>query len=74
MCCRALIQFVDMQNPRDWYGYTISGAMFLASMLYGTTFHASFKYGQKCGMRLRSALTIAVYRKVSSFYSIRISL
>ncbi len=64
--CRALIGFVESRDSRDWYGYLLSVAMFAASMLYGTTFHASFKNGQKCGLRLRSALTIAVYKKVRS--------
>ncbi|XP_063439571.1 multidrug resistance-associated protein 1-like isoform X1 [Mytilus trossulus] len=47
----------------EWHGYTLAGAFFIVSFLQSTFFHQNFHIGMSTGMRARSAMIAAVYKK-----------
>ncbi|XP_071175209.1 multidrug resistance-associated protein 1-like isoform X4 [Mytilus edulis] len=65
----ALISYTTNKNAGgkntepEWYGYTLAGAFFIVSFLQSTFFHQNFHIGMSTGMRARSAMIAAVYKK-----------
>ncbi|KAL5019777.1 hypothetical protein ScPMuIL_002669 [Solemya velum] len=46
-----------------WKGYVYASSFFLVAVLQSCLFHQNFHYGMTLGMRIRSALISAVYKK-----------
>ncbi|CAG2204025.1 ABCC1 [Mytilus edulis] len=65
----ALISYTTNKNAGgkntepEWHGYTLAGAFFVVSFLQSTFFHQNFHIGMSTGMRARSAMIAAVYKK-----------
>ena len=64
---RKLISFVasyDTENPQPAIqGAILAGVMFLTSVVQTVTLHQYFKHAFETGMRIKGALTAAIYRK-----------
>ncbi|XP_059509838.1 ATP-binding cassette sub-family C member 3 [Stegostoma tigrinum] len=58
-----LISFIKSQESRTWWGYSISFLMFLSAALQTLILHQHFQYCFVTGMRLRTAIIGAIYRK-----------
>lgn len=63
---RALIVFVETRDPFQWRGYLYAIGMFCASLLGVLCIHHNFNVVYTTGMRVRTALTTAIYRKVGT--------
>ncbi len=61
----ALIAFVESGNPFVWQGYLYAAGLFVVSVLGCLFMHHSFNISYNVGMRIRTAVITAVYRKVS---------
>ena len=61
---RLFIAYISAPDSYTWKGYVLVVLLFVCSCVYAVIFHYSFKYSQNVGMRLRSALTVALYRQV----------
>lgn len=66
--CSVLIEYVENKNTNkneyEWKGYVYALGFFLIALLQSTFFHQNFHIGMTLGMRIRSALIAAVYKKV----------
>lgn len=58
-----LISFINDSTSRIWWGYAISILMFLSAALQTLLLHQHFHYCFVTGMRLRTAIIGAIYRK-----------
>nr|XP_022323792.1 multidrug resistance-associated protein 1-like isoform X1 [Crassostrea virginica]XP_022323793.1 multidrug resistance-associated protein 1-like isoform X1 [Crassostrea virginica]XP_022323794.1 multidrug resistance-associated protein 1-like isoform X1 [Crassostrea virginica] len=62
-----LIGYVESKNTSnkeyEWKGYVFALGFFLIALLQSTFFHQNFHIGMTLGMRIRSALIAAVYKK-----------
>ncbi|XP_048466697.1 ATP-binding cassette sub-family C member 3 isoform X2 [Rhincodon typus] len=58
-----LISFIKSQESRTWWGYSISFLMFFSAALQTLILHQHFQYCFVTGMRLRTAIIGAIYRK-----------
>ena len=70
-----LIDFTNQKDaPKDpdapdttWKGYVYAASFFVVAFLQSCFFHQNFHIGMTLGMRMRSALIAAVYRKVHKY-------
>ena len=60
-----LITFVESEDPFVWRGYLYAILMFVLTIIRGMIQQQHFFGKFVTGMRVRSALNAAVYRKVS---------
>lgn len=65
-----LIGYVESKNTKgsieyEWKGYVYATGFFVIALLQSTFFHQNFHIGMTLGMRMRSALIAAVYKKVN---------
>lgn len=58
-----LIDFVEDPAIPQWQGYIYSGLLFLTAFVQSIMLHQYFQRAMRVGMRLRSAVIGAVYRK-----------
>lgn len=62
-----LIGYVENKNANkneyEWKGYVYALGFFIIALLQSTFFHQNFHIGMTLGMRIRSALIAAVYKK-----------
>ncbi|XP_059804131.1 ATP-binding cassette sub-family C member 3 isoform X2 [Hypanus sabinus] len=58
-----LISFIKNPEARTWWGYGIAILMFIATALQTLLLHQHFHYCFVTGMRLRTAIVGAIYRK-----------
>ncbi|XP_078081989.1 ATP-binding cassette sub-family C member 3 isoform X2 [Mustelus asterias] len=58
-----LISFINNKEARTWWGYGISILMFFSAALQTLILHQHFQYCFVTGMRLRTAIIGAIYRK-----------
>eukprot|EP00062_Callorhinchus_milii_P022853 gi/632981074/ref/XP_007907389.1/ PREDICTED: canalicular multispecific organic anion transporter 2 [Callorhinchus milii] len=58
-----LLQFVKQKASPVWWGYMIAVLMFFSAVLQTLILHQHFQYCFITGMRLRSAIIGAIYRK-----------
>ncbi|XP_067914713.1 ATP-binding cassette sub-family C member 3 isoform X1 [Heterodontus francisci] len=58
-----LISFVNNPEARTWWGYGISFMMFFSAALQTLILHQHFQYCFVTGLRLRTAIVGAIYRK-----------
>uniref|UniRef100_A0A671LIK8 Canalicular multispecific organic anion transporter 2-like n=1 Tax=Sinocyclocheilus anshuiensis TaxID=1608454 RepID=A0A671LIK8_9TELE len=60
---RMLIDFTKQPQAPSWWGYSLAFLMFSASLLQTLILHQHFQYCFVTGMRLRSGIIGAIYRK-----------
>ncbi|CAL8304688.1 unnamed protein product [Lota lota] len=60
---RLLISFTKQKGAPDWWGYALAFLMFFAALLQTLILHQHFQYCFVTGMRLRTAIIGAIYRK-----------
>ncbi|XP_051968146.1 ATP-binding cassette sub-family C member 3-like isoform X3 [Xyrauchen texanus] len=60
---RLLIDFTKQSDVPSWWGYTLAFLMFGSSLLQTLILHQHFQYCFVTGMRLRSGIIGAIYRK-----------
>lgn len=65
-CCRLLIRFVSDPAAPAWHGYFFTALLFLCTCLQSLVLQKYFHVCFVSGMRLRTAIIGAVYRKVGS--------
>ncbi|XP_078385226.1 ATP-binding cassette sub-family C member 3 [Cetorhinus maximus] len=58
-----LISFINDPHAKTWWGYSISFLMFFSAALQTLILHQHFQYCFVTGMRLRTAIVGAIYRK-----------
>ncbi|XP_038632461.1 canalicular multispecific organic anion transporter 2 isoform X3 [Scyliorhinus canicula] len=58
-----LISFINNPEAKTWWGYSISILMFLSAAVQTIILHQHFQYCFVTGMRLRTAIVGAIYRK-----------
>ena len=63
---RLVIDFITSGDERAWKGYLLAVALLLMNLTNAIVFNMYFKYTYIAGMRTRSAIIAAVYRKVLS--------
>ena len=65
---RIIISYVESPVGYQWQGVTYACCMFVASVLGVLCMHHSFNMSYTTGMRIRTALSSAIYRKVSPLF------
>ena len=60
-----MINYVTDPTEAEWKGYFYAFLMFLAAVLQSIFVHQYFHRGFITGMRIRTAVVAAVYKKVS---------
>ncbi|KAK3559875.1 hypothetical protein QTP86_026191, partial [Hemibagrus guttatus] len=60
---RMLIQFIRNENVPSWWGFALAFLMFGCALLQTLILHQHFQYCFVTGMRLRTAIIGAIYRK-----------
>lgn len=63
---RLLIQFVNDSGAPSWHGYFFTALLFVCTCVQTLILQKYFHVCFMTGMRLRTAIVGAVYRKVSS--------
>lgn len=63
---RLLINFVNDKKAPDWQGYFFTALLFISACLQTLVLHQYFHICFVSGMRIKSAVIGAVYRKVGS--------
>ena len=58
------IDFVSGSDPFDWKGYFLAVVLLVSNVLKALSGQMAFKSGAVVGMRIRTAMVTAVYRKV----------
>ena len=61
---RFLLDWIETANPYLWKGFMYAGVMFVAANCVVLFMHHHLNIGYTTGMRIRTALTAAIYRKV----------
>jgi len=68
ICCvllySMLIEFVKNRSPYVWHGYVYAVGMFCSSVFGIMCTHHNYNIAYTTGLRVRTALTSAIYRKV----------
>ena len=59
-----LIEFVKNKSTYVWHGYAYAIGMFCSSIFGVLCIHHNYNIGYTTGLRIRTALTSAIYRKV----------
>ncbi|TRY85000.1 hypothetical protein DNTS_016183, partial [Danionella cerebrum] len=67
---RMLIVFTGTAGAPSWWGLTLAFLMFSSSILQTLILHQHFQYCFITGMRLRSGIVGAIYRKVVNLMSV----
>ena len=62
--CSALMEFIESGDDSAWLGYTYAVGLFLSAVINVCCFHQLCHRTLNVGMRIRAALTTAIYRKV----------
>ena len=62
--CSTLLDFIENKDPFVWHGYMLACAMFTSSIVGVLCMHHHFNISYTTGLRVRTALTSAIYRKV----------
>ena len=62
--CRLLINFVNDKKAPDWQGYFYTALLFVSACLQTLVLHQYFHICFVSGMRIKTAVIGAVYRKV----------
>ena len=62
--CRQLVQFIEDRSSPVWKGYLFSIALFLSMQLQSIFFHQLWHQSTSLGLRIRTSLISAVFRKV----------
>ena len=62
--CRLLINFVNDTTAPDWQGYFYTALLFVSACLQTLVLHQYFHICFVSGMRIKTAVIGAVYRKV----------
>ena len=62
---RLLIDFVGRNDPNTWKGILLAFGMLLTNFTYTILINNFLYYGVLAGLRARSMVNAAVYRKVS---------
>uniref|UniRef100_A0A4W5LBQ3 ATP-binding cassette, sub-family C (CFTR/MRP), member 3 n=1 Tax=Hucho hucho TaxID=62062 RepID=A0A4W5LBQ3_9TELE len=60
---KLLISFTKQKGAPTWWGYTLAFLMFFAAFLQTLILHQHFQYCFVTGMRLRTSIIGAIYRK-----------
>ncbi|KAF5902976.1 canalicular multispecific organic anion transporter 2 isoform X2, partial [Clarias magur] len=60
---RMLIEFTKKKNVPSWWGFALAFSMFGCALLQTLILHQQFQYCFVTGMRLRTAIIGAIYRK-----------
>ncbi len=58
------ISLVETDNPYRWKGYVVAVTMFVVGSVFGVTIHYSVMTRDRADLRIKIALTAAIYRKV----------
>ena len=61
-----LIAFTKQSDVPSWWGYALAFLMFGTSLLQTLILHQHFQYCFVTGMRLRTGIIGAIYRKVKT--------
>ena len=64
LCFRQLIRFTTDESVALWKGYVYAAAFFVVSIVQSVFFHQLFHISMTMGMRMKSALIAAIYKKV----------
>ena len=64
LLCRLLISFVNDKKAPDWQGYFYTALLFVCACLQTLVLHQYFHICFVSGMRIKTAVIGAVYRKV----------
>ncbi|XP_035260765.1 canalicular multispecific organic anion transporter 2 isoform X2 [Anguilla anguilla] len=60
---RLLISFTEQKDAPQWWGFALAFLMFACALLQTLILHQHFQYCFVTGMRLRTAIVGAIYRK-----------
>ena len=60
----SLIGFVEVKDPFVWKGYLYAALMFIVTLVRAVVSQLTFNGKMLIGLRIRSALTGGIYRKV----------
>jgi len=64
LCCRLLIGFIADKTEHQWKGVLYALLLFIVAMVQSMLLHQYFHICFCVGMRVRTAVIAAVYRKV----------
>ena len=64
LLCSILIEFVKNKSEYLWHGYLYAVGMFCSSIFGVLCINHNYNIGYTTGLRVRTALTSAIYRKV----------
>ena len=64
-CHRVLLSWLDSNDPYQWKGYALCAILLVGNIVNSIITHVFFKLAGVTAMRVRTALTALVYRKVS---------
>lgn len=64
LLCRLLISFVNNKKAPDWQGYFYTVLLFISACIQTLVLHQYFHICFVSGMRIKTAVIGAVYRKV----------
>ncbi len=59
-----MLDFVSGNDPYVWKGYFLAVVFLVINVVNAGIVHVFFKYSYLTAMRIRTAITTAVYRKV----------
>ncbi|KAJ8313000.1 hypothetical protein KUTeg_010373, partial [Tegillarca granosa] len=59
-----LIDFSESKTSPDWIGYMAASGMFICTIFQSVFYHQNFQLGMTVGMRIKSALISAIYKKI----------
>ena len=67
---RLIIEYINDESQPSWKGYMYVVSLFIAVEIRSILLHQYFKHCFTVGMRIRSGIIAAVYKKVPSFLSL----
>ena len=65
-CFSAFISLMETGDEYKWKAYVLAVLLFLSGSIFGVTIHYSIMTRDRAGMRVRTVLTGAIYRKVKN--------
>ncbi len=63
--CSAFITLIETGDEYKWKGYSLAVILFFTGTIFGICIHYSVMTRQRADLRVKTALTAAIYRKVS---------
>ena len=72
LLCRLIIGFVSDPEEAAWKGYVYAALLFVVAMVQAAFLQQYFHRGYIVGMRMRTVLMAAVYKKVVLIYSMHL--